>query len=281
MMISLCVAGVAVALASHSARGHLRFFRGAGEIVAVRSQVGAIGSVVSSALWGVSPAGGDITYASDSALEVRTAIGSAVVCAGEPGRVTIPAATASKSTLSGFDASLQTGDVVDAWVADSLAAGWIRASLDSVASSQSACPAFPSPAGTLLLTLKEPLQLPVGSVLRFSRPMRMSHYRSSDGLWYFGVRDWNGDAARLNTVQPVAGPLDPHSADASKSGFTLRYLDATGAELTSPIDLGRIAIVTVTVRAKSRRPVSVAGLRRQNETFTDSVTSVVALRNAP
>src|SRR5213075_1717787 len=75
-----CVMAVAAGLASHAAVVQLRFFRGAGEVLALRGQIGAVGSVVASALWGVSPAGGDIVFASDSALEVRVAVGSAVVC---------------------------------------------------------------------------------------------------------------------------------------------------------------------------------------------------------
>ena len=279
MMISLGVMAVALGLAAHASVVHLRFFRGAGEIVAVRSQLSVVGTVVAAIVWGVATAGGDILVAADSALEVRSAVGSAVVCGTGPGQVTIPAAEPRGNTLSGFEAMPDVGDFIHAFVGDSIGSGWIRATVASVAPGAGACPPAASVAG-LTLTLAEPIELPAGAVLRISRSMRMSSYRASDGMWYFGVRDWNAATGRLNTIQPVAGPLEPYSADATRSGLLFRYFDATGLELPVPVDVGRVATIQVTARARSRRPVSVAGLGRQGVAYVDSTTTTVSFRNA-
>lgn len=280
MLISLCVMAVATGLAAHASVVQLRFFRGAGEIVAVRGQLGAVGTVTAAALWGIAPGRDDIVFASDSALEVRSAIGSSVVCWSASGRVTIPSPEPRGNTLSAFDAVPDDGDLAEIFVEDSTGSGWLRASVASVSSSNGLCHAFPSVSGTLELALREPLELPSGAVLRFSRPIRLSHYRASDGLWYFGVRDWNGIAQRLNTVQPVAGPLHPRSADAVRSGLVFRYLDAVGSELAAPVDPARIAAVAVVARARSRRPVRVAGMALPGDEFSDSAVTIIALRNA-
>ena len=178
MLISLCVMALAAGLAAHAAVVQLRFFRGAGEMIAVRGQNSAVGAVMAASLWGVSPAAGDIQFASDSAIEVRSAIGSSVVCDGAAGRVTVPAAEPIGNSLSGFDTLPDAGDIVDAWVADSLGAGWMRATVASAATGGGPCLAFPQFLATLVIALREPLVLPAGALLRFSRPMRLSHYRA-------------------------------------------------------------------------------------------------------
>lgn len=280
MLISLGVMAVAAGLAAHAAVVQLRFFRGAGEIVALRGQVAAVGAIVAATVWGVSPQRGDITFAADSALEVRAALGTAVACDGVAGRITIPVPEATGNALSGFDSMPDAGDVVDAFVEDSSGAGWVRGTVASAGAAGSQCQAFPQSAGTLSFALREPLLLPAGAALRFSRPVRLSHYRASDGQWYFGVRDWNSGSQRLNTVQPVAGPLEPHSGDVGKSGLVFRYFDVAGAELASPADPSRVATIAVLARGRSRRPVTMAGRFQQGVAMLDSSLTTVSLRNA-
>src|SRR5690349_18352305 len=93
---------VAVGIASHAAVVHLRFFRGAGEVIALRSQVGAVGTVATAVLWDVSP-DRDIVFASDSALELRATVGVAVTCDSALGRMILASPQARGSTLSAFE----------------------------------------------------------------------------------------------------------------------------------------------------------------------------------
>ena len=106
-------------------------------------------------------------------------------------------------------------------------------------------------------------------------------YRASDTRWYFGVRDWNVATQRLNTVQPVAGPLLAYSADAARSGLRFRYADADGGELTAPFEHGRVATISVTARADSKRPVRMPGIAASDTArYRDSCLVTIALRNA-
>jgi hypothetical protein len=277
MLISLSIMAVAAALAAHAAVVQLRFYRGAGELIRLRGQLGAVGAIMASTLRGVSAQAGDVVFAADSALEVRASLGAAVACETAVGRVVTPAPEERGNTLSGFESPPGPGDIVDIFTADSLGSGWLRA---TVASTEvgGRCALFPAAAGATVLSLNEPLVIPAGAFVSVVRPVRMSHYRASDGLWYFGVRDWNSASQQLNTVQPVAGPLEPHRADAA-SGLTFRYFDAAGSELIAPADLSRIAAVQVTTRAKSQTPPNVSGLARLPAS-AESATATVALRNA-
>ena len=118
-------------------------------------------------------------------------------------------------------------------------------------------------------------------MLRFTRIVRMSLYRASDGRWYLGARDWNVASGRLNTIQPVAGPLDPYDVNPRRSGLSFRYFDDAAVELRAPFDPGRIARVDVWARSATLRPVRLAGLTAAAGPFVDSLAAALAIRNRP
>jgi hypothetical protein len=100
------------------------------------------------------------------------------------------------------------------------------------------------------------------AAFRLARRTRLAAYRSGDGAWYLGLRDWNGDANRFNGVQPVAGPLRP------RTGFHLDYLDAAGRPLDVPV-VSPSDAASVVVKALAADSAAAA------------VERVVALRRAP
>jgi type II secretory pathway pseudopilin PulG len=281
MIISLTVMGIVVGLAAQAATGQLRFFRGVGEIVALRSQIGHAGAIAASVLWGASSVGGDITVAQDSALEMQVTIGSAVACEGAPGRVTIPAAAATPgNALAAFIASPNEGDRVMALFVDSLGATWLGLHVTSAPSAGGGCAHFPSVSATWTVELRESLSVPTGTALRFTRPLRLSLYRASDNRWYLGAKDWNGSAQRFNSIQPLAGPLEPYSRDPAKTGLHFDYRDSRGSALLEPVEVSRIASVTIVARGESARAVRVPGMKSApNEPYSDSTAVTVGLRN--
>ncbi|MEX2178818.1 MAG: prepilin-type N-terminal cleavage/methylation domain-containing protein [Gemmatimonadaceae bacterium] len=282
MLVSLAVMGIVVALASHAAVGQLRFFRGVGEVVAVRTQTGHASAVARRVVWGVSAGAGDIVVAEDSVLEIHATIGSAVVCADGTGAVTIPAPAArTGNALTAFTHVPRFGDRVHLFFADSFGAGWLAGRVWSVVHGGASCDAFAGAPDTWTLQLAEPLAIPAGAALRFTRPLRLSAYRASDTHWYLGIRDWNGE--RFNTIQPVAGPLEPLSADAARTGLRFVYHDAWGGELLpGTLSRDRIATITIVTRGKSLRAARVAGMSTPFAPFhLDSALATFALRDAP
>lgn len=281
MLVSLSVTAMIVGLAVHAALGEMRFFRGAGEMAAVERQLREATDIVRATVAGVSSAGGDILVAQDSALEARVPLGTAVVCAGSVGRLVIPMPRTAGNALSSFVESPQPDDIAFALLNDSPDDVWLTLHVATAPEYAGGCLSFRDTDGAWSLTIREPVTIPQGSVLRFVRPMRFSLYRASDGRWYLGVRDWNATAQRFNTIQPVAGPLDAASDVAALSGFRFEYLGVDGAPLDPVADLRQIAAIRVVARATSLRPARIAGIATiAGERFADSVSATVALRNA-
>src|SRR4051812_12073408 len=92
LLLALTVAGGIAALASRAAVSQLNFFRGVGEIVEERTQAMQATEIAASYLPSLVPRDGDITFAADSAIEMRVSTGTAIVCASTPGSVTVPPA---------------------------------------------------------------------------------------------------------------------------------------------------------------------------------------------
>lgn len=261
MVISLTVMSVVFAIAAHFAMEQLRFYRGVAAAGAARSQLEQATELMRNLLWSVSP--GDILVAQDSAIEVRLAIGTAVTCASSAGVLIIPLPATTGNTLSSFVRLPEPGDHISALFTDSLGATWLRLRVSS-AEPGGSCVTFSAAFGSHTIATAEPLTVPPGTALRFTRPLRLSVYRSSDDRWYIGARDWNGERSQFNAIQPVAGPLASPTHD-TESGLRFVYYDGDGVELREPVDASRIAAVTVAARTTGAHP--------------DSADAVIRLRN--
>ena len=279
LIVSLAVTAVVVTLATHIAVGQLRLIRGAGEIAALRNQLGGADAIVASLLWAASPEGGDIRAAMDSAVELDLTVGSAIACSSSAGRIVVPSPPhAAGNALAGYVESPEEDDRVDAYFADSAGGTWLRFHVAALPSTGGSCPGFPAVTSTWTLDLREPIVVPAGTFLHFLRPMRLSLYRASDNRWYLGAKDWNGAAQRFNTIQPVAGPLASYSPQATATGLRFGYHDASGAEL-NPVELSRIAAVRVVSRGQSG-PVRMPGVVTGPGALYDQTLGVfVPLRN--
>lgn len=281
MVISLAVAAGVLGLAAHMALGQLRFYRGMADVTAVRMQLDHASGIVTSLLWGTSPKSGDIIAALDTALELRVTLGTAVTCESSPGRITIPAATSSRgNSMGAYVESPEPGDHIAAFLDDSLP-GWIALRVSSFPARGGGCALFPTVAETWTLDLVEQIALPPGTALRFTRPLRLSFYRGSDGQWFLGARDWNGMTQRFNTIQPVAGPLRPYDGDVEKTGLLFSYFGSDGTPLNTPAEPARIAGVRVVTHGLSARAVQTPGITTDpGARYSDSKVVSVAFRNA-
>jgi len=281
MIISLTVTGAVLAVAVHAALGQLRFFDGVAQMSSLRNQLTQAASIPRALAWGSSPVAGDIAVAQDTALELSVVIGSAVVCESAPGWIIVPLPATEGNTLAAFAESPQPDDRVAALVADSAGATWITLRVAGPPVGGAGCPRYPSTAGGWTIALTEQLAIPAGALVRFLRPMRLSGYRASDGRWYLGARDWNAGTHRFNTIQPVAGPLDPPSATPAAAGLLFEYFDSLGAPLGDAADPRAIAAIAVSVRARSGTAVRVPGVATDAAArLVDSCRVMLVLRNA-
>lgn len=282
MLVSLAVTGGIFVLASNAALGHLRFFRGTGEIVALRTQLHHATAIAANVLRTVESSE-DILVAQDSAAEVFASYGASFACATDTGGVVIPAPSPGReNSLANFGDTPQAGDRVRVLIEDDTSASWVSARMAAPPSGGAGCAAFAGVTSTWTLGFIEPLVVYSGAALRFSRRTRISSYRASDGRWYLGLREWNGSTGAFNVIQPVAGPLLPLAPDPATTGFLLSWSDSTGATLPPPVEPARVATLTVTSRGETVRPARVAGLwSRGAPRYQDSLAAVVAIRNRP
>jgi len=276
MVVSLAITGFVFVLASNAALGQLRFLRGLGEVVALRSQLGQAAGVAASVLRSLE-APEDVLVALDTAVELNASFGAAFACGTDTGRVLVPVPSAEGNTLAAFGDMPQPGDVARVLLEDDSSATWVGATVAASPAAGGACAAFADVAGTWAVSLAEPIVVPAGAAVRFARRTRLSVYRASDGRWYLGLREWNGALARFNGIQPVAGPLRP-----SAGAATFTYRDTLGAALAEPVEPGRVATIDVRLHGETTRPARVTGLwSRAAPMYQDSLATVVTLRNAP
>lgn len=264
-----------------------RFYRGAADIMAMRTNMREVGTAVPSDLRGISSIGGDIYAMSDSAIDFRLPTGLTTVCSIGVGRTTMvipPSSLKSRSGLTSWLTAPLSGDTLFVYDegATSLMSddSWQEVAL-SAAPTAGVCPpstgfTADSVEGTLgtTLTLGSALNpgVVVGSTVRFFRHARYKLYQPNGSAWYLGYAECPvGGCAAL---QAVAGPFLPYSANGALTGLRLVYRDTTGAVTTTPANVARIDL---TVRAQTQRPIQMPG--RPNDYYRDSVVVTVALRN--
>lgn len=272
MLIALTVTSLIVALAAGASVGQLRMYGGLGDAVAVRTQVAQATLVMSGVLRDV-PDRHHILVAMDSAIEVAATTGTSFTCSADTSRMVVARAKTSGHTWAAFSETPAPGDAVEILAVDSTV-GRLVAHV-ATEPSTAACTRFPDTEGWSV-PLEEPFVVGAGMPVRFTRRVRLSAYRASDGLWYLGLKEWNATLGRFNSIQPVAGPLLPQGG--TPPGLRIEYRGATGAILSAP-DVSAIALITVTARGRSSRPVRVAGMKVAGGGYlTDSATISVAVR---
>jgi hypothetical protein len=198
----------------------------------------------------LSGATGDIVAgeARDTALQLRALVASGVACDDAAASATFaPDEDGTPEALWG--AVPRLGDSLWWYAGDSLP-GWRGARIASSDSVLAPCLLAGSsvrPARRVTLA-GIPDTIPFGTPLRVTRPARYSFYRSGDGSWQLGFRDWV-DGDHFGAPQPVAGPFLLR-AGSRRSGF--RYFGRTGDELSASaagVDAARVARIRVTLVA--------------------------------
>ena len=280
LLVSLALLGSVMGMAAHFAVNQLRFFQSATEIVSLRAKLSQAGQIVGAVARSVSPADGDILAATDTALEVLGAVGTAIVCDAAPGSILVPTPSAPRgNTYGAYFATPDAGDRIGVFLDDSLGTTWMTLTVAQMPTSAGVCPTLGVPAWRI--QTREAFPLSFGVPIRILRPLRISFYKSSDAKWYLGAKDWNGASGQFNGIQPVLGPFSPFNKDPEKSGLRFAYRDRDGLELNEPIDVSRIASIVVVVRGATERPILLAGTSTSlPKSVGDSGSTVVTLRNA-
>jgi prepilin-type N-terminal cleavage/methylation domain-containing protein len=288
LVAAMVVAGVVLAIVTNIALRQQRTFVALINDAALAGQLRDAASMLPMDIRGAAVVAGDLHEASDTSIEVRETIASAVVCDTLAATIVLAPPGPAATTFAASIAAIQTGDT--AWLlspGDSIP-GWRWHRVTTVGSTRAGqCAAGgPQLSGSTLTAARTtvsldsapPLVTLIGAPLRVTRPIRFSLYRSADGNWYLGARDWNSASVRFNTTQPIAGPFQAPITGAP----AFRWFDSTGARLSTPVAAReRTALLRVDLRGQTRDVDRILGAAQNVGTHKDSVSISVSVRNRP
>ena len=270
LLVALGLAAVLLTAATGSMLRQQRATRWIGVFGAAESQASHTVRLLPDELALLDAAAGDVVpgQASDSMLELRTVVASAITCDTATSAVTLAPDAGAAPPLGGMARPIAAGDSL--WFLDSL--GWRARAVVAASRSTSGCVRPPAPSAvTTRLALDAAMDVGGGTPLRITRHERWVFYRASDGRWYLGIRDWNAASARFNSPQPVAGPFVRALRSGERTG--LRFFDSLGNALAPDgTNEGGIARVRVTALSDVATYGAVDTVRR------DSADAVLARR---
>jgi hypothetical protein len=248
LTLATIVLGAATSTLLRQQRTAATLSRVAGGDAQSRAALGALGIELAALAAG----SGDLepAQASDTAVQLRSVITSGLAC-GDALSVATFAGEADANGTALLGPAPRAGDSLW-WFGGTPAAWRVRRIIASDSVSMS-CPLTSAPAGPVRrVVVAEPDSITYGAPLRIVRPVRYAFYRSGDGSWQLGVRDWVESTERFASPQPIAGPFVMRAGSA-RTGF--RYYDSDGAELGTggaAIPSVRVARVRITVLAADR-----------------------------
>ena len=247
LVVALTLSAVVLGAATSSVLRQHRTTRVVAGEAASTAQLRAATGALSAELSVLSRAAGDIVSgeARDTALQLRALVVAAISCDDAVASATF--APDEDGVPEGlWDAVPRVGDSLW-WYAGNATAGWHGARIGASDSVSAPCLLTGSPARPARhVAVSGADTIPFGVPLRVTRPARYSFYKSGDGSWQLGLRDWIG-GDHFGAPQPVAGPFLVRSGD-RRSGF--RYFGPSGDELPASIagvEADQVARIRVTV----------------------------------
>jgi hypothetical protein len=250
LLVAITLAALVLGTATTSVLRQQRGARRLHGMAASAAQGRAASSLVPAELSDLVPSAGDLVAgeARDSALLLRSPIASGVACESAVGRALFPLGDVDDLAPGGLSSAPRAGDSL--WWYAEASTSW-RAQRIRDVSGAAHCPAGTAGAGSeVQLSLTDRDTIAAGTFLRVTRPVGYVFYRSGDGSWQLGMREWSEATQRLAPPQPIAGPFAKRIGADARTGFRYFGLDeselpvgSAGAEVSR---IARIRITTVT-----------------------------------
>jgi prepilin-type N-terminal cleavage/methylation domain-containing protein len=289
VVVTITVAGIVLSIVSSISVRQQRLLAAITDGVAVSGRLREISSILPIDLRAAAVSAHDIRQATDTSVELRATIASAVVCDTAASWLLLAPASAGATTYAAFATMIDSGDTAWVFTPGDSVDEWQPADVVSVTTlnvggRQCSAPgprlgdsarALPR-IGVRLAPAPASVSALIGSPIRVTRTLRYSLYRASDGAWYVGEHDWNATALRFNTIQPVSGPF----LSAAARGMVLTYLDSSAARLPTPVvDTRAIAAVRASFRGESRILTSVLASAALTARRIDTSSVLTLLHN--
>jgi hypothetical protein len=261
LLVAITLGALVLGTASASVLRQQRGARRVAGIVGGAAQTRAGSLLMPAELADLTPSSGDLVgrEARDTALQLRWAVAAGVACDSAVGHAVLALADGDELAPGGVAVPPRTGDSLW-WYADA-SSGWRAQRITDVRNVAAApCPARVSGAeqgSALRLALTDRDTIPAGAVVRVTRPLVYVIYRSGDGSWQLGVRDWSDATQRFAPPQPVAGPFARRTDTGLRTGF--RFFGADDSELfggTGAGEMGPVARIRITTVAVVRSAIA-------------------------
>ncbi|HET7372166.1 MAG TPA: prepilin-type N-terminal cleavage/methylation domain-containing protein [Gemmatimonadaceae bacterium] len=286
LLVAMTVAGIVLTLITLTGLRQQRLLSDLADDASLAAQLREAAAILPVDIRALSATAGDLRDARDTVLEMRSTIASGVVCDTAQRSLVLPPATDGTDAYASYMAPIEAGDSAWLFTPTDSADTWQAHAITSVGSAPPGQCAAGGPRladsivrrsrVAIVLDSAASVVATPGRPLRVTRPVRYSLYRSSDGSWNLGEREWNPAQLRFNGIQPVAGPLLPASAQ----GLAFDYLDSTRAPMPTPLATPRaVAAITLTLRGETRNAVRALGSGRTRGKRTDSISVSVLVHN--
>jgi prepilin-type N-terminal cleavage/methylation domain-containing protein len=283
LLVTMTVGGIALSIVTLLCVRQQRLIGDLAQASAVSAQLRDAGAILPIDIRALAPTLGDIREARDTSLEIRATIASAVVCDTDGAAIILAPAVNDVASFASIATTIEPGDSAWLLLPNDSSETWTPHRIDAVRpGGASQCDARGPTLDAGITAPRIALALDstastawIGIPVRVTRPLRYSLYRSGNGMWWLGQRDWSPDGARFNTIQPIAGPL----LAPSSRGLRFEYFDSTGTELTVPVaDARAIALMRIELRAETKTAPRVLAANSPSGRM-DSLSMWVMLRN--
>jgi prepilin-type N-terminal cleavage/methylation domain-containing protein len=274
LLVALTLAAIVLGAATTSLlrqqRTHLVIRSAASADLQRRAALG----VLASQLAGLDAAAGDLVTGqiTDTAIQVRAPVAASIACATGIGSTLFATETDGSAAITGASSPPAAGDSLW-WRGDSV---WIGREIAATSNGSIPCTLAGMGGSALQVYINERDTIQANVPLRVTRQTRYALYRSGDGTWQLGSREWSAATNVFAAPQPFAGPFIQKIAG-RKTGF--RYFDDAGVELTGtsgPIDATRIVRIRITAHS-----LLDFHERGQDSVRSDSVDVPLARPHAP
>ena len=260
LVVALMLGALVLGTASASVLRQQRGARRIAGIVGGAAQTRTASFLVPAELADLAPSAGDLVgrEVRDTALQVRSAIATGVACDSAVGRAVIALGDGDDLAPVGMASPPRAGDSLW-WYADATT-GWRARRITDVRSVATPCPVRVGRGGqgtALRLAVTDQDTIPAGAVVRVTRPLVYVVYRSGDGSWQLGMREWSDATQWFGPPQPIAGPFARRLASGARTGF--RYFGPDGAELAvgdGVVEMGLVARIRITTVALVRSAIA-------------------------
>jgi prepilin-type N-terminal cleavage/methylation domain-containing protein len=286
-----------------------RFHRAVTGVTDSRARMRDIATILPTDLRGTSTAGRDIMEITDTSMQFRAFIGTAIMCrfatanGVAPAIIEVPPKTlASKNVLTSWINPPAPNDIAylydDGTLGGNADDSWQPFMVTDTTSAANStwCPVTTVPPYTTaadnaarryritLSTAPNQGRVRTGAPIRFAREVRYSVYQATDGKWYVGFQRCTPNATygNLGTCgdrEVLAGPVLAGSADTLSSGLFFVYYNKSGTRITSITNTDTIARISVGIRTTSESLLKATTKIGGDITGGDSIRFTIGIRN--